>query len=311
VRDEAIVRLQKNNERLLKKQLDETVARFNVGEVTRTDVAQSRASYAQAQSDVVSAEGNLAISRANYMQIVGREPQNLQIPENLPSLFPKKFDDALDYAKQNNYALLASKKKLKAAEYTVSSKNGALLPEVTFNATTGKNIISGNHASNPDTRSTEYTLNMSVPLYQGGATRAAIRKSKYQKWQASEGVTEAERAVISGVTGNWQLMQANKSNIESIKEQIKASAIALEGTQKEEAVGNRTVLDVLNAYQTLLSSQVSEVTARHDYFVSGLQLLQSMGKLTAKKLALNVNYYNAEEHYQNTKGKWLTLSIDK
>ena len=106
-------------------------------------------------------------------------------------------------------------------------------------------------------------------------------------------------------------MQTAKSNISSIKEQVKASAIALEGTQKEEALGNRTVLDVLNAYQTLLFSQVSEVTARHDYYVSGLQLLQSMGKLTAKKLGLNVKFYDAEKNYQNTKGKWLTLSIDK
>ena len=88
-------------------------------------------------------------------------------------------------------------------------------------------------------------------------------------------------------------------------------AIALEGTQKEEALGNRTVLDVLNAYQTLLTSQVNEVKALHDYYVSGLQLMQSMGKLTAQKLALKVNFYDAEEHYKNTKGKWLTLSIDK
>ena len=106
-------------------------------------------------------------------------------------------------------------------------------------------------------------------------------------------------------------MQANKSNITSIQAQVKASAIALEGTQKEEALGNRTVLDVLNAYQTLLTSQVNEVKALHDYYVSGLQLMQSMGKLTAQKLALKVNFYDAEEHYKNTKGKWLTLSIDK
>ena len=122
---------------------------------------------------------------------------------------------------------------------------------------------------------------------------------------------EAERAVVAGVTSYWQSMQANKSNITSIQAQVKASAIALEGTQKEEALGNRTVLDVLNAYQTLLTSQVNEVKALHDYYVSGLQLMQSMGKLTAQKLALKVNFYDAEEHYKNTKGKWLTLSIDK
>ena len=311
VRDEAIVELQKNNEQLLKKELDETLARFNVGEVTRTDVAQSRASYAQAQSDLISAEGNLAISRDDYLRIVGKEPENVQFPENLSNLFPTDFDSAMRYAKDNNYGLLAAQKALKAAKYDVKSNEGALWPEVKFTASNGKNTVSSHTGSNPSTRSTEYTLEMNMPLYAGGATRAKIRKSKYQRWAAQELLRDAERSVVSGVTASWEMMQTSKSNISSIQEQIKASAIALEGTQKEEALGNRTVLDVLNAYQTLLVSQVSEVQARHDYYVSGLQLLQSMGKLTAKKLGLNVKRYDAEGHYKNTKGKWLTLSIDK
>jgi len=312
VRDEAIVELQKNNEKLLKKQLDETMARFDVGEVTRTDVAQSRASYAQAQSDLISAEGNLAISREAYRQIVGKDAENVAFPENLQNLFPEQFNEAMDYAKENNYALHAAKKSLKAAKYNVKSQEGALLPEVSFTASTGKTQSSSPlSAKDPSTRSTEYVMEVSMPLYAGGATRANIRKSKYQRWAAQEGLREAERAVVAGVTDNWELMQTSKSNISSIKEQVKASAIALKGTQKEEALGNRTVLDVLNAYQTLLASQVSEVTARHDYYLSGLQLLQTMGKLTAKKLNLNVKYYNAEQHYQDTKGKWLSLSIDK
>ncbi len=312
MRDEAIVRLQKNNERLLKKQLDETLARFDVGEVTRTDVAQSRASYAQSQSDVISAEGNLAISKATYLQIIGKEPKDLQNPASITKMFPTRFDEAMNYARSNNYSLLAAKKQLDSASYNVNSNKGALLPDVSFTASSGKTTQS-NHdmAKNPSTTSTQYSLDMNVPLYTGGATRAKIRKSKYQKWQAQEGVLEAERAVVAGVTSYWQSMQANKSNITSIQAQVKASAIALEGTQKEEALGNRTVLDVLNAYQTLLTSQVNEVKALHDYYVSGLQLMQSMGKLTAQKLALKVNYYDAEGHYQNTKGKWLTLSIDK
>lgn len=310
VRDEAIVELQKNNERLLKKQLDETMARFNVGEVTRTDVAQSRASYAQAQSELVSAEGNLAVSKDNYLRIVGKEPKDVKFPDNLHGLFPSEFDEAMNYARENNYSYLAAQKNLQAAEYNVKSQEGALLPEVSFIAATGKRTLSSHTAKDPSTRSTEYTVDMKVPLYSGGSTRANIRKSKYQKWAAQEALQDAERAVVSGVTASWEMMQTSKSNITSIQEQVKASAIALEGTQKEEALGNRTVLDVLNAYQTLLASRVNEVKARHDYYVSGLQLLQSMGKLTAKHLGLDVDYYDAGEHYKNTKGKWLTLSID-
>lgn len=311
VRDEAIVKLQKNNEHLLKKQLDETLARFNVGEVTRTDVAQARASYAQAQSDLISAQGNLAISKDDYLRVIGREPSDVYFPENLSNLFPTDFDAAMVYAKKNNYSLLAAQKALKAAKYNVKSNEGALLPSVNFTASSGKNTVSSGTGINPSTRSNEYTVEMSMPLYSGGATRANIRKSKYQRWEAQEQLRDAERAVVSGVTANWELMQTSKSNISSIQEQIKASAIALEGTQKEEALGNRTVLDVLNAYQTLLLSQVNEVKARHDYYLSGLQLMQSMGKLTAKELKLKVKYYDAKEHYKNTKGKWLSLSIDK
>lgn len=310
VRDEAIVKLQKNNEYLLKKQLDETIARYNVGEVTRTDVAQSHASYAAAQSDLVLAEGNLEVSRDYYHRIVGHLPEDVKFPENLDERFPTSDKEAMKYAMENNYSLSAAKRTVKAAKHSVKSKEGALLPEVSFTASTGNNKISTHTGRDPSTHDTEYVLNMSVPLYSGGATRANIRKSKYQRWEAREALQETERAVVSGVTANWASMQASKSNISSIGQQVKASAIALEGTQKEESLGNRTVLDVLNAYQTLLISQVNEVKARHDYYVYGLQLLQSMGKLTAKKLGLNVNYYDAEANYYNTRGKWLTLSID-
>ena len=310
VRDEAIVRLQKNNENLLKKQLDETMARYNVGEVTRTDVAQSRASYAQSHADLVLAEGNLEVSRDYYHRIVGHLPGDVKFPENLDERFPATDGEAMKYAIENNYTLSAAKRAMKAAKYNVKSKEGALLPEVSFSASSGRNKISTHTGRDPSTHSTEYVLDMSVPLYSGGSTRANIRKSKYQRWAAREQLQEAERAVVSGVTANWAMMQASKSNIVSIGEQVKASAIALEGTQKEEALGNRTVLDVLNAYQTLLQSQVSEVKARHDYYVAGLQLLQSMGKLTAKKLGLRVKYYDAEANYYKTRGKWLTLSIE-
>lgn len=311
VRDEAIVKLQENNERLLKKQLDETLARYNVGEVTRTDVAQSKASYAQSQSDLISAQGNLAISKDEYRRVVGKVPEDVHFPENLSKIFPTELDSAMSYAKNNNYSLLAAEKALKAAKYNVKSNEGALLPSVNFTASSGKNTVSSHTGLNPSTRSNEYTVEMSMPLYSGGATRAKIRKSKYQRWAAQEQLRDAKRAVVSGVTASWEMMQTSKSNISSIQEQVKASAIALEGTQKEEALGNRTVLDVLNAYQTLLLSQVNEVKAKHDYYVSGLQLMQAMGKLTAQKLGLKVKNYNAEEHYQNTKGKWLSLSIDE
>jgi len=151
---------------------------------------------------------------------------------------------------------------------------------------------------------------MSVPLYNGGETRARIRQSKYQKWQAQEQVLNAERQVTSNVTSAWEYMVANKAMISSIQEQVKANEIALDGVQKEEALGNRTILDVLDAYQELLNSNVEEVKARRNYNVSSLQLLQAMGRLTAKDLGLDVELYDAEKYSKETRNKWLSLSID-
>ena len=154
----------------------------------------------------------------------------------------------------------------------------------------------------------EWGVNLSMPLYAGGSTNAKIRQSKYQKWQAQEGVLEAKRAVKSAVQSAWENMKANESQVKAIADQIDASRIALDGVQKEEALGNRTILDVLDAYQELLNSEVNDVKARRSYYVSAMNLLASMGKMTAKDLHLDVELYDADKYYQDTKGKWFSLN---
>ncbi len=311
LRDESIVNLQKNNEKLLKKRLDETRERFNVGEVTRTDVSQAEARHSAAISDRIAAEGNLAASKALYVQIVGTTPDDLQEPKNLSDLFPKNQEEALKYAYDNNYNLKAAKSNLDAQTYTVAANNGALLPQVFFDATAARAKSESKQTKDPETNSFEWGVNMNIPLYNSGETRAKIRQSKYKKWQAAENVMAAEREMISTVTSSYEYMIANESRIKSVKDQIRAYAIALDGVQQEEALGNRTVLDVLDAYQSLLNSNVEEVRARRDYYVSGMALLLSMGKLTAKDLGLNVELYDAQKHSKDTRNKWLSLSADK
>ncbi len=311
MRDESIVDLQQNNEKLLKKRLDETRERFNVGEVTRTDVSQAEARYSAAISDRIAAEGNLAASKAIYMQIIGTTPENLEEPTNISEMFPKNQDEALKYAYEHNYNLKAAKSNLEAKGYTVSANNGALLPQVSFNAEASRSKTEAVHARDPETNSFAWSVKMNVPLYNSGQTRAKIRQSKYQKWQAQEGVLEAERNMISTVSSSFEYMKANESRLKSVKDQIKAYAIALDGVQQEEALGNRTVLDVLDAYQALLNSNVEEVQARRNYYVSGMALLVSMGKLTAKDLQLNVKLYDAQKYSKKTRNKWLSLSAGK
>ncbi len=311
LRDESIVKLQKNNEKLLKKRMEETKERFNVGEVTRTDVSQSEARYSQARSDRIAAEGNLAASKAVYVQVIGHEPEGLEEPVGIADMFPKSIEDAVNYARSNNYALKAAKDALNAQSYTVAANTGALLPQVNFEATAARGQTQSYTTKDPETNSFKWGVNMTVPLYDAGENRAKIRQSKYKKWQAQEAVMEAERNMVSSVSSNWEYMVSNQAKIASVKDQIRAYAIALDGVQQEEALGNRTVLDVLDAYQSLLNSNVEEVQARRDYYVSGMQLLLSMGRLTAKDLNLSVDLYNAEEHSEKTAGRWLSLSVDK
>lgn len=307
----AIVNLQKNNEKLLKKRLEETMQRFNVGEVTRTDVSQAQARHSKAVSDRIASEGALAASKAAYAQIIGHAPEDLKEPKTISEILPKNLDEAMNYAMDNNYSIKTAKNNFNAAAYTVAYNNGALLPAVSLDGVAAK--VHNDLDSTPGTNKTdnlEIGVNMTVPLYAAGKTRAQIRQSKYQKWQAQEQLLETERSVRASVESAWEYMESNDSKIKSIIDQIKANKIALEGVQKEEALGNRTILDVLDAYQELLNSNVEEVKARRDYYVSGMNLLLSMGKLTAENLNLNVELYNADKYYQETKGKWLSLSID-
>lgn len=311
LQNEAIVELQKNNEKLLKKRLDETIQRFNVGEVTRTDVSQARARHSKAVSDRIASEGTLAASKAVYAQIIGHGPENLKEPKTITEMLPLSLDEAMNFAMGNNYSIKTAKNNFNAASYTVAYNNGALLPSVSLDGVAAK--VHNDLDSTPGTNKTdnlEIGVNMTVPLYTAGKTRAQIRQSKYQKWQAQEQLLETERSVRALVESAWEYMESKDSKIKSIIDQVKANEIALEGVQKEEALGNRTILDVLDAYQELLNSNVEEVKARRDYYVSGMNLLLSMGKLTAEDLKLDVELYNADEYYQDTKGKWLSLSID-
>ncbi|MDR1694147.1 MAG: TolC family outer membrane protein [Lactobacillaceae bacterium] len=312
LRDAMIVELQRNNENLLKKRLDETRERFNVGELTRTDVSQSEARYSQAKASRISSEGDLEASRSEYVQIIGMDPVELEEPETIISLVPANIEEVLSFARDHNFEILQAKHIMESREHEVNANTGALLPQVSLDgaATKNRGYVNGVHGET-DVESLEWSVNLRVPLYDAGADRAKIRRSKYQKWQAQELVLVTERQVTSDITSYWEYLLANSARITAIIDQTKANEIALDGVQKEESVGNRTVLDVLDAYQELLNSKVEEVKARRDYYLSAMQLLLSMGKLTAKDLNLSVELYNAKEEYKETRDRWISTSINK
>ena len=309
---EAIVELQANNEKLLKKRMNETTKRFNVGELTKTDVAQSEASYAQARSDRIAAEGALEVAKATYERIVGKKPGNLSEPTGLKGFLPQNFDAALEATLRSNYDIKAGRDNYNSKVYDVATNTGGLLPSVDVSASAGrrKTEMESWVANDDRTDTLQVGLNMTVPLYDAGRDRARIRQSKYNKWQAHEQFLETGKEAVEGVTSSWETMVSSDARIKSLGEQVRANEIALDGVQKEEAVGNRTVLDVLNAFQVLLNSNVQEVQARRDYYVSAMGVLASMGKLTARALKLNVKLYNPKEHYKDTRDRWISTSVD-
>ena len=307
MQNRAIVELQKNNEELLKKKLEETQERFKVGEVTRTDVSQSEARHSQAISDRIASEGNLQASIATYIELIGQEPENLSEPVEIINYLPASYDEALNIALKNNYSIKEAQHIYASKGYEVYANTGALFPTISLDGSVGRNKAEQGEIDTT-TENAEWGVNLSIPLYTGGATRAKIRQSKYQKWQAQEGVLEAKRAVKASVLSAWEYMKSNESQLKAIEAQIKANTIALEGVQKEESLGNRTILDVLDSYQELLNSKVNDVKARRTYYVSAMNLLASMGKMTAKELKLDVELYDAQKYYEETKGKWLSLN---
>jgi TolC family type I secretion outer membrane protein len=313
VRDEAILDLQKNNEQLLKKQLDETTERFNVGELTRTDVAQAHSSYSQAQANRISAEGNLQVSKAIYLQVIGKNPENLVEPDNIHIFLPAEFDRALAYTLDNNYGILQSKKYLESKDYDIKANYGPLLPSAAATAAVAKTKSDPKWSGSKDSTidSVEFGVNVSIPLYDAGQNRAKIRQSKYAKWQAYENVLSAERSAVANITSYWESMVANDAMIKALLDRVSANEIALDGVKKEETLGNRTILDVLNAYQYLLDSKVEVIKARREYYLSAMRVMQAMGKLTAENLSLDVELYHPKKYYKETRDKWLSTSIDK
>ncbi|HEV2561230.1 MAG TPA: TolC family outer membrane protein [Rhizomicrobium sp.] len=308
VRDEAILDLRQHNVEVLKKRFDATQKQFDVGELTRTDVAQSQARLSGAQSDLVTAQGQLAISRANFLQVIGRAPETLEESSALPAL-PGSQDDGLNIALKLNPTLVAAKETERAADFGVDDSVGALLPQLSVQGqyqyskdsfATGFSL--GGGAST--IRTTALLAQLSVPIYQGGADEASVRQAKQLHSQSQLNAVNAERVTRDTVASAWEAFQSAQQTIVSNQSQVKANALALEGVTKEQQVGGRTILDVLNAEQELLNSQVAVVTSQRNAEVAAYQLLAATGQLTAQNLGLKVKLYDPAEYYDENSARW-------
>jgi outer membrane protein len=302
LRDAAIVEVQKSNTRVLEQTLKQTRDRFNVGEVTRTDVAQSEAQLAAGRTQQLTAESNLTTTRSNFRRIIGSEPVNLAPGSPVDRYLPANLIRAVETSLTENPSVTAAMYGIDVSFLQVKINEGALLPTVTIQASVQQ--------ANEQTLTVQNSFGASaiaqiaVPIYQGGAEYSLIRQSKESVAQQRLNLETTRDQVRANVVTAWGQLEAGKAQVSSAQAQVSASEIALNGVREEAKAGQRTTLDVLNAQQALVNARVALVTAQHDRVVASYAVLTAVGRLSPQVLNLATTVYDPSVHYQQVRDSW-------
>ncbi|WP_240325577.1 TolC family outer membrane protein [Sphingomonas mesophila] len=313
IRDRSIVELNQNQVRVLTTNLEATRDRFQIGDLTRTDVAQSEARQSLARSNLATARSRLTSSEENYRRIIGQDPGPLAPPPPLPPL-PASADEAVRIALANNPDLIAITRQAEAAGYDVRTARGSRLPTVsgTLSGDYANTLAGETFGQDRAGTATSIGVQSRIPLYQGGLPAARIRQAQALEGEVLERRIGTERAIVATTRSAFAAYQAATNAIASNLEAVRANELALEGARAENSVGTRTILDVLDAEQELLNSQVALVTARRDQYVAGFQLLNAMGQAEADDLGLEGGpLYDPLGNYRRVSGSWSDWSEDR
>ncbi|MBI3705240.1 MAG: TolC family outer membrane protein [Rhizobiales bacterium] len=304
LRDSAIFDLQKRNVEVLQEQLRQTRDRFNVGEVTRTDVAQAESSLAAGRSQVLTAESNYKSSTATYRQVIGTDPGKLAAGTPVDRFSPNNLPTAISLTSATHPSVTTAQYNVDVAQSQVKVAEGALYPTLSIQGSAQKNFFPLGSLNTVESYSASVLGQLSVPLYQGGAEYSAIRQAKETLGQKRLDFDTARDQVRQFVVQSWGQLEAAKANIDATTSQVQSSEIALNGVREEARVGQRTTYDVLVAQQNLVNARVALVTAQRDRVVASYTLLSAVGRLAPEVLGLNVPIYNAQEHYQQVRDSW-------
>ena len=307
LRDAAIVEVQKSNVRVLDQTLKQTRDRFNVGEVTRTDVAQSEAQLAAGKTQLLAAEATLVTTKANFRRIIGNEPEALAPGSPVDRFLPGTLPAAVDLSLIENPNVTAAMFGIDVNFLQVKVNEGALLPTVSLQ--TG---VSQSYEQSPTifrTFNASALAQVSVPIYQGGAEYSLIRQSKENLAQQRLVLEQTRDQTRANTVTAWGQLVAGKAQVASAQAQVTASEIALIGVREEAKAGQRTTLDVLNAQQALVNARVALVTAQHDRVVASYSVLNAVGRLSPQVLNLNTNVYDPSVHYQQVRDSWFGVRI--
>ncbi|VWX53705.1 TolC family outer membrane protein [Novosphingobium sp. 9U] len=315
IQNQAIVGLNRSNVAALGTNLQATSDRFQIGDLTRTDVAQSQSRLALARGDLRNAEANLVNARERYIQLVGKAPIDLQPPPPLPNL-PESAETAVAYALDNNPDLVGARERVKASEKDIDVAGASRLPTVSlFGTGTYSNYLdtlaSGVAGVSQTDRQAQVGAQLSIPIFQGGRPAAQRRQAQANASATMETEIATERGVIAQVRSAYQSYLAANELIALNQTAVDAAALSLEGVQAENSVGNRTILDILDAEQERLRAQVQLVIARRNAYVAGFSLLAAMGRAEARDLNLDGGaLYDPQVNYDRVKRKFFDFDDD-
>jgi outer membrane protein len=302
LRDAAIVEVQRSNVRVLEQTLKQTRDRFNVGEVTRTDVAQSEAQLAAGKTQLLAAEATLVTTKANFRRIIGNEPEALAPGSPVDRFLPGTLPGAVELSLIENPNVTAAMYGIDVNFLQVKVNEGALLPTVTMQAS----VQQAYEQSLQVYRSfgASAIAQVSVPIFQGGAEYSLIRQSKETLAQQRLVLEQTRDQTRANTVTAWGQLVAGKAQVASAQSQVTASEIALNGVREEAKAGQRTTLDVLNAQQALVNARVALVTAQHDRVVASYAVLNSVGRLSPQVMNLATNVYDPSVHYHQVRDSW-------
>jgi outer membrane protein len=307
LRDSAIVEVQRSNVRVLEQTLKQTRDRFSVGEVTRTDVAQSEAQLAAGRTQQQTAESNLTTTRSNFRRIIGSEPNALQPGSPVDRYLPSTLATAVNLGLVENPNVTAAMFGIDVSFLNVKVNEGALFPTLTLQA----NVTQGYEQAITTPRQFVASVagQLSVPIYQGGGEYALIRQSKENLAQQRLVLEQTRDQTRATVVQAWGQLLAGRAQVSSAQAQVQASEIALNGVREEARAGQRTTLDVLNAQQALVNARVALVTAQHDRVVASYSVLNAIGRLSPATLRLNTTVYDPSVHYHQVRDSWAGTRI--
>ena len=311
IRTSEVVRVGRANVEMLKVNLQATRDRFQIGDLTRTDVAQSQSRLALAEGDLRTAESSLIQAREQYIAIVGKPAVDLAPPPPLPGL-PATAEDAVVAALDANPDLAAARQRAKAARYDVGAAEASRLPTVSLFANAqrddylGSLQVPGFVGAVPQAATTaDVGVRATLPLFQGGRPAAQVRQAEAREGAALDQEIGTERSIIAQVRGAYSAWASANAIITDTQTALDAARLSLEGVKAENSVGNRTILDILNAEQELVNAEVQLVTARRNAYVAGFTLLAAMGKAQAKDLGLDQDgagpLYDPDVHYRHVR----------